>query len=124
MRSVAEDVYYVARDGRQAFGLNQLMAVPGLSEIELAAIEGMCDRSSGTMRMRATAQPVPPLRHDGSIMDLPHGLYYVGPGGQVWLISEELARPDLQGPAMDFAIATVASGLENLSRMRRELKQI
>jgi hypothetical protein len=124
MRSVAEDVYYVSRDGRTMFGLNQLLAIPGLGEIELEAIDRMCGRSSDTMSWRVSSRPTAALRADGSIEDLPHGLYYIAPDCAVWRISDPGSRPDLDGPQMDFAIATVTSGRANLHRLRSELDRI
>jgi len=121
MRGVAEDVYYVPRDGGTAIGLNQLLEVPGhLTEVELEAISGMCGRSSVTMSYRNSIPPMPAWRAGGSMGRLPHGLYYVGPDGSVWLISQPDSRPDLDGSAMDFAVATVRMGQENLDRLRRD----
>jgi hypothetical protein len=125
MPEVAEDVYYVPRDGSAAIGLNQLMELPGqLSEVELAAIDEMATRSHWTMGCRATADPMGPLRLHGSIEHLAHGLYYVGPTGGVYVISQDGVRPDLRGPAMDFARATVETGRSNLRRLRAELDRL
>lgn len=125
MTGVAEDVYYVPRDGGPAIGLNQLLEVPAqLTVIELRAIEEMAGRSSTTMGCRNTADPTDPVRLAGEIEGLPHGLYYVGPTGEVYLISEPARRPDLDGPAMDFAKATVDAGRENLQRLRAELDRL
>jgi hypothetical protein len=125
MRGVAEDVYYVPRDASGAIGLNQLLQVPAqLSEIELEAIDEMAGRSHNTMGCRTTADTMGPLRLHGSIESLAHGLYYVGPNGGVYVISQDRTRPDLTGPAMDFARATVEAGRSNLRRLRTELNRL
>jgi hypothetical protein len=121
----AEDVYYIPRDGGTAIGLNQLMEVPAqLTEVELTAIDIMCRRSATTMRSRLGGVTMPPLRGHGSIRNLAHGLYYVDPAGGVYVISQDGFRPDLIGPAMDFAVATVESGCDNLQRLRGERERL
>lgn len=126
MPNVAEDVYYVPRAEGEAIGLNQLMALPQqLSTVEIEAILRMCGRSKHTMACRVTKDPVPatlPADFPAGLEVLQHGLYYVDPDGAAWLISNDDTRPDLDGPAMDFAIATVQAGEDNLSRLRAELR--
>jgi hypothetical protein len=124
--AAAEDVYYITRDGSAVIGLNQLLAVPSqLTEVELRAIEGMCARSVVTMVCQRTALAMPALRGDGAIHRLSeHGLYYVGPDGSVWLLSRPDHRPDLDGPEMDFAVATVEAGKATLTRLRQELERL
>ena len=125
MNSIAEDVYYVTRDDHEAIGLNQLMAVPAhLTEVELEAIDVMCNRSRVAMNCRNSYTPLPPWRSHGSPTPpehLPHGLYYVDRDSTIWMVSLPDYRPDLDGTAMDFAIATVTSGQENLRRLRTQM---
>lgn len=119
----AEDVYYVTRDGRSQFGLNQLLEAPRhLSEVELEAIDIMCNRSSITMGRTVTLLPSGPVAAE--LRDLPHGLYYVGPDGRTWLISQEEARPDLVGADLDFALATLETGRHNLRWLRDQLNRL
>ena len=108
--TLAEDVYYITRDERDAIGLNQLIEVPRqLSAIELQAIETMCERAKTTMGRRTTALACRPIgtSEQPNVLRRPHGLYYVDSYGVVWLLSAEDERPDLDGTDMDFAIATV-----------------
>lgn len=122
MLNVAEDVYYVTRDNHQVIGLNQLLTLPAqLTEVELEAIEVMCDRSASAMGCRVSYAPLTALDWPSTLQSLPHGLYYIDQNGAVWVISRPERRPDLDGVAMDFAIATVTSGLNNLRRLRSQL---
>jgi hypothetical protein len=122
MLNVAEDVYYVTRDNHQVIGLNQLLTLPAqLTEVELEAIEVMCNRSASAMGHRITYAPLAALEWPSTLHSLPHGLYYIDQNGAVWVISRPERRPDLDGVAMDFAIATDTSGLNNLRRLRNKL---
>lgn len=121
MPNLAEDVYYVTRDTQDVIGLNQLLQVPsGLSQIELEAIDTMAGRSETTMQRQTTATPQESL---GTRVPRAHGLYYVDPDGQVWLLSAEGIRPDLDGTRMDFARATVRAGRRNLDALAQELRR-
>lgn len=116
--NVAEDVYYVTRDGNDVFGLNQLMYVPPqLSRIEVEAIQAMCGRARGNMLRMNGAAPLFPLSAT-SLAQLAHGLYYVGPDGRAWLLSQKDCRPDLDGTEMDFAQGTVEAGASNLYKLQ------
>lgn len=115
--ALAEDVYYVTRDGQDVIGLNQLLELPAaLGQVELEAIETMAQRSVTTMGRRRSALPCEPVGAD-AVPRTP-GLYYVGPDSDVWVISDQDRRPDLDGTAMDFAVGTVKAGLENLRELR------
>jgi hypothetical protein len=124
MSAAPEDVYYATRDCAEVIGLNQLLAVPALSEIELGAIDEMCTRSYRTMGGRTTVAPIGAWRANGNVQGLSRGLYYVDPDSNVWLLSQEGVRPDLDGTQMDFARATVEAGRQNLAKLRSEAKRV